>query len=109
MPKDKNGAPGGNAHDLQGLALPGVQGPVAGPVSNEAGDRFISLNAIRAHHLHIQSTGRASVGCRVCSEGVEGALAEAAPKPAVREDEVDEGERVNEDRGDSPSRPGWSR
>ncbi len=55
-----------------------VQGP--------GGDRVLNFGAVRVHNGHLQSGRTVTVGCLICSEGLEGAL--ATPPPPAEEPEV---------------------
>ncbi len=60
------------------------------PVQDEGGVRVLSLGSMRIHNLHLQS-GRSTdrVLCRICSEGLEGALARTPDRPVEKPEVVE--------------------
>ena len=73
-------------------------------VPGEGSTRVLNFRAVRLHNLHLRSGRKTDFGCPVCSEGLEGAVAEIAKRPAT-EPEVAEGDGVNEEE-DPPPPPG---
>ena len=80
-----------NANGVQDVELQRVSRQVDGSVHDESGGRRLSLRSVLVHDAHLQAGPGSSEGCRICSQGLEGAL-EKAPQGGPRRgsDEVAE-------------------
>lgn len=70
-------------------------------VQGTGDDRMLSFGNVRVHNNHIQSGRSFSLGCHVCSEGLEGALS-TLPTVEVKS-EVAKSDGVDEEEDATPS------
>ncbi len=72
-------------------------------IQAQSDDRVLDFGAVRFHNAHLQAGQRKKIGCRICGEGLESAMAvieKAAVDPQVA---VAEGDGANEEENASPS------
>ena len=87
-----------------------MSGPLDSVVQSESAGRMLSFGAVRVHNLHLQGGRSYRKDCRICGEGLDGALEEAAWQPTegpevAESDGADEEGDAASSLGDGPS--GW--
>ncbi len=94
-----------NANRVQDVELQRVPRQVDGALHDESGGRRLSLRAVLVHDAHLQMGRYESEGCRICGQGLEGAL-EKTPQGGPRRgtDEVAESGGADEELAAASSR-----
>ena len=98
MVRDTHRSSSGDADDVQDVGLQRVQGQASVPFYDESRGRRLSLRAVLVHDSHLQAGHGKAEGCRICGQGLEGAL-EKAPERGPRRggDEVAESGGADEE------------
>ncbi len=86
MVKNRTGRPILDSYDLQDVELHRVSGSREGFFQGESPGRVLTLAPLRVHNAHVRGgKKRAPKGCRICREGLAGAM-EASPEDGEMEE-----------------------
>ncbi len=79
-----------------------------GVIQSQGLDRRLSFGSVRVHNDHLSIGQKVGSGCRVCTAGLGGFMAEIAPpEEPDKKDEVVESDGGDKDRDSSPPPSDW--
>ncbi len=93
--------------ELQDVVVSRLLAEGNGTVSDARSVRVFDYRAFRFHYLHVSNGTTEKAGCRVCSKGLEGTMAETEASRRMEEARVAESDRSDEEGSTSSPRSGW--
>ncbi len=86
-----------------------MQRSIDGNVQGQSAEWRLSFGAVRVHNSHLQGGKSRQQGCGICEKGLGGAMAKIEGEgKSDSEDEVVEGDGVDEKANTSPSYSDWA-
>ena len=105
MVNDSLREPVGNADGVQNVGVQRVPRQADGPVYDESRGRRLSIRSVLLHDAHVQAGTLESARCKICRQGLEGALEAVTERgPRRGDDEVAQSGRADEEGAAPPPR-----
>ncbi len=105
MAKNKTERPILDSYDLQDVEVSWVSGQTPGFFQGESPGRLLTLAPLRVHNVHVRGgKKRLPKGCRICRQGLEGAMEASEEEAELERRRVAESDRIDKERSAAHSR-----